>query len=388
MKFQFTQQQEQFRDDVTAFVKREWAPPTSGDAMGESDDRSWTAYQAFRAKLAQRQWLTLAWPKEWGGLGASPIQQAIYNEQMGYFGAPAIDMGADRVGPTLMMFGTEAQKAEFLPDIVSGRSNWCQGFSEPNAGSDLAALQTRAVRQGDEFIVNGQKIWTSNAHHADWMLLLTRTDPDAPKHRGISVLLLDTRTPGVHIEPLVNLAGHHGFNQVFFDDVHVPADRLVGELNRGWYIAATTLDFERSGIGRISPALRTLEKIGEFVRLHPLPRAQRDVVAHRLAQFHVDYQVGRLLAYRVAWLQEHGKVPNYEASMSKSFGSEMQQRLANFLVSLQGVYGQLMAGSPNAEMDGFASGYYLTTLALTIGGGTSEIQRNIIATRGLGLPRG
>jgi alkylation response protein AidB-like acyl-CoA dehydrogenase len=385
LQFTFSESQRLFQSEVQEFVRNEWHRPSAD--LGAEDETSWQAHREFRSKLARRGWLTLAWPKEWGGAGASPVQQAIYNEVMGYYGAPAIDMGADRIGPTLMMFGTDEQKKRFLPGITSGESNWCQGFSEPNAGSDLAALRTRATLDGDHFVVNGQKIWTSNAHHADWMLLLVRTDPEAPKHRGISVLLVDVRSPGIEIKPLLNLSGSHGFNEVFFEDVRVPRSHLVGELNRGWYIAAATLDFERSGIGRIAAARGVLDDATELVKALP-QSGSRITYSRQLAELRIEYEIGRWLAYRVAHLQEHGQVPNYEASMSKAFGSEMQQRLARYLMSLTGLRGQLRAGSIRALKDGLPASYLLGAVPLTIAGGTSEIQRNIIATRGLGLPRG
>jgi alkylation response protein AidB-like acyl-CoA dehydrogenase len=243
------------------------------------------------------------------------------------------------------------------------------------------------VRDGDSYVINGQKIWTSNAHHADWIFLLARTDPDAPKHRGISFFLIDMKSPGISIRPLINLANQHGFNETFFDSVRVPAENLVGEENRGWYIAATTLDFERSGINRIATATRTLNAIAGHVRATPSLR-RRAEVRHRLAELVLEFDLGRLLAYRVAWMQSRKLVPNYEASMSKLFGSEMQQRLANFAVNTLGLSGQILPDGRHAVLDGRAPLYYQTSLSLTIAAGTSEVQKNIIATRGLGLPRG
>ncbi|MEO9255360.1 MAG: acyl-CoA dehydrogenase family protein, partial [Tepidiformaceae bacterium] len=331
-----------------------------------------------------RNWLTMAWPKEWGGLGAGQIRQALYNEIMGYYGAPGFDMGVDRVGPTLMLYGSEEQRANFLPKITNVEIEWCQGFSEPNAGSDLGSLQTRAILDGDHFTVNGQKIWTSFAHRADWMLLLARTAPDAPKHRGISMLLVDMQSPGITVQPLRNLSGTHGFNEVFFDNVQIPRDRLVGEFNRGWYQAMSTLDFERSGINRIAGARRVLDDIAHLAKAGQLvmPESRRTA----LAELAIEYQIGRLLALRVAWLQSVGRIPNYEAAMSKLYGSEMQQRVANFSMNLFGAHSQQVdgvAGSATAP-----ASYYLNSLSFTIAAGTSEINRNIIATRGLGLPRG
>lgn len=382
MRFSFSPEQTSFRSDVEKFAQQEWGT----DGPGRSDPEE-TEYfqrsQVFRKKLAQRGWHTLAWPKEWGGLGASPVQQAIYNESMAYYGAPSMDMGVDRVGPTIMLVGNEQQKQEHLPSIVNGSVNWCQGFSEPNAGSDLASLATRATEDGDDFVINGQKIWTSGAHRADWMLLLARTDPDAPKHRGISVFLFPMNTSGITIRPLLNLSGGHGFNEVFFDNARIPKANLLGEKNRGWYTAATTLDFERSGIGRIAPGRRILERLTASLR-------SRELTANvdkrmRVAESWIEYEIGRTLSYRVAWLQEVGKIPNYEASISKAFGSEFQQRLAQLAMTIVGTPA-LQFGDQSA--DSAWSRFYLGTVPLTIAGGTSEVQRNIVATRGLGLPRG
>src|SRR5688572_27501164 len=202
MEFKFTAGQERFRNEISQFAATEWQGETEGSFGEGDDDEQWQRTQAFRRKLADRGWLTLAWPKEWGGLGAGFVEQAIYTEELLRAAAPAADQGADRVGPTLMMYGTDEQKSQFLPAVRRGDIVWCQGFSEPNAGSDLASLQTQAVLQGDDFIVNGSKIWTSNAHRANWMFMLARTDPEAPKHRGISYFLMDMNTPGITISPL------------------------------------------------------------------------------------------------------------------------------------------------------------------------------------------
>ncbi len=382
MRFSFSPEQTGFRSEVETFASSEWDRGGPGRNDPEENEYFQRA-QVFRKKLAQRGWHTLAWPKEWGGLGASPVQQAIYNESMAYYGAPSMDMGVDRVGPTIMLVGNEEQKREHLPAIVDGSVNWCQGFSEPNAGSDLASLATRAAEDGDDFVINGQKIWTSGAHRADWMLLLARTDPDAPKHRGISVFLFPMTTQGINIRPLRNLSGGHGFNEVFFDNARVPKANLLGEKNRGWYTAATTLDFERSGIGRIAPGRRILERLTENIRSGEL-RASTDQKS-RVAESWIEYEIGRMLSYRVAWLQEVGKIPNYEASISKAFGSEFQQRLAQLAMTIVGMPAlEFGENSPSSAWSRFLLG----TLSLTIAGGTSEVQRNIVATRGLGLPRG
>jgi alkylation response protein AidB-like acyl-CoA dehydrogenase len=375
MEFRFSPEEIAFREEVRAFIEAE-APSVR---EGES----------FSKKLARKGWLTMSWPKEYGGQDASHMKQLVYNELMAYNRLPGQTMGSDRVGPTLILFGTEEQKKEFLPRIVKDEIVWCQGFSEPGAGSDLAGLQTRAVQDGDFYVVNGQKIWTSNAQRADYMILLARTDPDAPKHRGITYFLLDMKTPGITVQPLVQMTGLAGFNQVFFDNVRVPRKNVVGEVNRGWYVGTATLDFERSGINRIIGGLRTFEETVEFAkdtrrdgrRLFDVPS-----IRHGLAEIGVGFQVGRLLSYRVAWMQSRKLVPNYEASMSKLFGTELQQRLARLAINAMGLHGQLRGG-PWAPLAGRIAMYYLSTVSLTIAAGTSEVNRNIIAQRGLGLPR-
>jgi alkylation response protein AidB-like acyl-CoA dehydrogenase len=300
-------------------------------------------------------------------------------------------MGVDRVGPTIILFGTEEQKREFLPRIANDEITWCQGFSEPGAGSDLASLQTRAVRDGDTFVVNGSKIWTSNAQRADYMILLARTNPDAPKHRGISFFLLDMKTPGITVKPLVQMTGQAGFNQVFFDNVRVPARNMVGEENRGWYVSTATLDFERSGINRVIGGLKTFEEVVEYARRTPSRDSRYETlfkvprIRHELADIGTGFHVGRLLCYRVAWMQSRQLVPNHEAAMSKLFGTELQQRLARLAVSALGLHGQLQG--QDAPLAGRIAHYYLQAVSLTIAAGTSEINRNIIAQRGLGMPR-
>lgn len=386
MDFRFTLEQERFRKQVREFVGREWSARQQQSDGHDGDDADWQRQLEFRKALSQKGWLTRAWPSQWGGQDADQVDQAIYREEMALAGAPDADQGVDRVGPSLMLFGSEEQKHRFLPMISRAEIFWCQGFSEPGSGSDLASLQTRAVLDGDSYIVNGQKIWTSNAHRADWIFLLARTDPDAPKHRGISFFLIDMRSPGITVQPLINMTGSHGFNQVFFDNVRVPRENLVGEENRGWYIAATTLDFERSGINRIAAAVRILDGLIGHVR--DRPGLKTDSIRNRLAELKIEFDLGRMLAYRVAWMQSKKLIPNYEASMSKLFGSEVQQRLADFALNTLGLHGQLAPGSLRTLLGGRIEQYYLSTVSVTIAAGTSEVQRNIIATRGLGLPRG
>ena len=344
---------------------------------------------AFSRALAACKWVAPAWPKEYGGLAWSHINQMIFSEELSYAGAPdggrVFNVGM--IGPTLIVHGTDQQKREHLPRITSGEVVWCQGYSEPGAGSDLAALQTRATRDGDDYIVNGQKIWTTGAHHADWCFLLARTDPDAPKHKGISFLLVDMKTPGITVSPIVNMAGYHEFNQVFFEDVRVPVQNRVGEENNGWYVAMTLLDFERSNVASIAANQRTLETLADHVREHRPGGVYQAVLRHRLADLWIANETGRLLSYRTAWMQETGRVANYEASVIKVFATELGAAITNFGVNLLGPSGALEPGSKHAPYGGLIGTSHLSNVSPTIYSGSSEIQRNIIATRGLGLPR-
>jgi alkylation response protein AidB-like acyl-CoA dehydrogenase len=345
--------------------------------------------QQFTKKLAQRRWLTMPWPQEYGGLGASIMQQMVYNEEMAYANAPAsFSMGVAWVGPALMVYGTEEQKKRFLPPIASHDEIWCTLYSEPGSGSDLASLQTRAVRDGDEWVLNGQKIWTTGAHRSQWGWLAARTDPEAPKHKGISMFIVPMDAPGITVQPLVNMAGMHGFNEVFFEDTRIPADYLVGQENYGWYQLAVSLDFERSSIAGAARARRWLEDLIAFAADHPHLVAARPEVRHRLAETSVEIEVARFLSYRVASLQQAGKMPNYEASIAKLYSSELGQRLARTGMELLGLYGQLHPRSKYAALRGRIERYYQVSVAETIAGGTSEIMRNVIAMRGLGLPKG
>ena len=393
MEFRFTPEEDRFRSEIREFLRRELPPDWEGaGALGEASEARWEFLRSFQKKLAAKKWLTLGWPEEHGGLAASHMTQVIYSEEMTHFRAPIqLGVGPDRVGPTIILYGTDEQKRHHLPGIVAGEMVWCQGFSEPGAGSDLASLKTTAVAEGDYFVVNGQKIWTSLAHRADWCILLARTDPEAPKHRGISYLLLDMNTPGVEVRPLLDLLGRNSFNEVFFDNVRIPRSCLVGELHRGWYVAAATLDFERSGINRVVTGIRLYEELVEYAAQSKADggRLLDDTrVRHKLAELAIEFQAGRLLAYRVASMQARGEIPNAEASMSKLYGTELQHRLAQSGMEILGLSGQVEPGSPWASLQGRVGEFYLLAVALTVAAGTSEIQRNIIAGRGLGLPRG
>ena len=391
MDFRFSQEEEQFRQELLDFLYKELPPGWNNDGAVDAEEE-WALNLRMRKKLAQRGWLTMHWPKEYGGQGASPILSLIFNEEMSYHGAPGRDaFGARMLGPTLMLYGTEEQKRSFLPPVARGEVQWCQGYSEPQAGSDLASLSTRADDKGDYFLVNGSKVWTSLAHRADWMMVLVRTDMEAPKHRGISFLLVDMKSPGVEVRPIMNMAGTHEFNEVFFDDVQVPKSNLVGEKDRGWYVAVTLLDFERSGIEYAASSRRLLDDLWAFMKdpkSGASKRGDQEWVSELLSQRYVETEVARLIAYRVAWMQSQGIVPNREASMSKVFGSETFQRVADTGMKVLGQYGLLVQEDKWAPLYGRFQDAWRHSFSNTIAAGTSEIQRNIIASRGLGLPRG
>ena len=391
MKFAYDQDVEAFRAEVKTFIKENLPPEEERAKRGYEDgfktlQDEYDYTMGFQKKLSERDWLAMAWPREYGGGGASHMRQLVYNEEMAYNAAPAMNMGIAWVGPSLMLYGTEDQKQKFIPRITGADDWWCTLYSEPGAGSDLAALQTRAVRDGDDYVLNGQKIWSSGGHLADWGWLAARTDPDAPKHKGITMFMVDMKSPGVTVRPLINIADRHGFNEVFFEDVRVPATQVVGEVNRGWYHMAVALDFERSGIQSYAGGRRTVERLVQIARDNPDLVKQRKTIRHELADRTIEVVTGTSLAYRVATMQAKGMVPNYEASTSKLFGSELGQRIALTGMHLLGTIGQLRNGSKHEIWDQASS--YLQAVSGTVAAGTSEIQRGIIATRGLGLPRG
>lgn len=387
MDLRFGEPEEKLRAEVRKFLDENM--PKAGDPR--QTDEAFEDAKKFNAALAKRGWIAPAWPKEYGGLAANVKEQMVFNEEFGYYGAPDTGtrgFGVGMIGPTLIIHGTAEQKKRYLPRITSGEDIWCQGYSEPGAGSDLASLQTRAVRDGDEYVINGQKIWTSGGHRSNQMFCLVRTDPEAPKHRGISFLLIDDimNRPGLSIRPLINMANRHHFNEVFFEDVRVPVGNRIGEENRGWYVAMTLLDFERSGIGTTASQKHTLEKIVGYLKEAPAEKRAKYRV--RAADLVVANNVGRYLGYRIGYIQSRGMVPNYESSVVKIYQSELGQKIYNFGVSMLGLSGQFMPEEPRAPFSGELPEQYIQSVPSTIYSGSNEIQRNVIATRGLGLPRG
>jgi alkylation response protein AidB-like acyl-CoA dehydrogenase len=376
-----------WRNEVREFIEQNLGVDRLRRLSDEMGMGGWDTTMPWRQKLAERGWIAPAWPREYGGAALSVMQQFILNEEMALARAPSAGgLATAMLGPTLIAHGTPEQQAEHLPRILRGEVVWCQGFSEPGAGSDLAALQTRAVRDGDEYVVNGQKIWTTGAQYADWIFLLVRTDPDAPKHKGISFLVVDMRAPGITIRPIIDMAGGHHVNETFFDNVRVPVRNRVGPENRGWYVATTTLDFERSGIKQAIANRLAVEELLAVARGSPAVAA--GAMRYELAERYIECVSGRLFAWRIAWMQDQGLIPNYEASVSKLFNTELRQRINNTGMRLGGLGAIVLdARSPWAKMEGAFAWDHMDAVPATISAGSSEVQRNIIATRGLGLPR-
>jgi alkylation response protein AidB-like acyl-CoA dehydrogenase len=389
MEFTYTPEQAAWRDTVRAFLAEHWRPADArvpdimADQAGLFEGRH---NEPWLQTLREQGWGLPAWPREHGGMGLGAVEQFIMREEFAEAGAPMPAAGV--VAAALMMYGSEPQKQRYLPPMASGEERWCQGFSEPGAGSDLASLTTTAVHQGDDYIINGQKTWTSSAHQSTYMFALVRTDRDAPKHRGISMLIVDMKSPGLMIRPLINIAGVHHHNEVFFDDVRVPRENLIGEENRGWYQAAATLDVERSGIGSVIQIRQYFERGLRACRDRPMSSALRAEIAERW----IELAVARLLGVRVVFLQADGLETTMPASIAKLFATELKQRVANTLMKRLGPAAMLFDGTgrPGAQ-NGIGAlripSQYVNTTGATIGAGTSEIQRNVIATRGLGLPR-
>jgi alkylation response protein AidB-like acyl-CoA dehydrogenase len=347
----------------------------SADPVRREGARLWAA------ALSERGWVTPHWPVEYGGAGLSAKQEFILQEEMMRARVPTVNgIGAFLLGPTLLSHGTDEQRAFHLPKIARGETTWAQGFSEPGAGSDLASLRTRAVRDGSDYVVNGQKVWTSLGVHADWLFVLVRTDPDAPKHKGITFLLVDKKTPGVTVRPITDIRGDTPFAEVFFDDARVPAANRVGEENRGWYVAMAALSFERAGIGATVKFEQALSTLVSYLKStdEPVRPGVRLEIARRYAEIRVLYNLARYSAS----VEE----PGYEASVNQLFGAELHQRLAHTGAKAFGRLAELWQRE-DAPLGAAFTHLRLDSVAATFLGGTTEIQRNVIATRGLGLPR-
>jgi len=400
MDFSYTVEQEAFRTRV-----RDWLETNAAEVFGASreslsssatlagDDERWQRVREWHRRLYQAGYLALHWPKQWDGAGAGLVEQLIYQDEALRLGLPlygANQLAIDRIGLTIIFLGNDEQRRRYLPRMLTGEEIWCQGYSEPNAGSDLAGLQTRAVIDGDDFVVNGQKVWTSMAQRADWQVLLVRTDPSAPKHKGISYLLVDMHSPGLIIRPLVQMTGEAGFNEIFYDNVRVPRKNLVGEINQGWQVSLATLMYERVSGGTRHPVERAINELVELakkIEFDGTPAATHPYVRQRLAGFAIEARCLRLSRYRSLTAQLKGKMPGPEGSFGKLFATDLNLRVAMFAQELLGPYASLVRGSIGAVDEGRWVHRALGARALTIAAGSNEIQHNIIGERVLKLPR-
>ncbi|HEY1850439.1 MAG TPA: acyl-CoA dehydrogenase [Candidatus Binataceae bacterium] len=400
MDFKYSDEAEAFRQEFRAWLEANMPPPRDksdnddiGSEIVRTDDNDWNYSLQWHRKMNAGGWVGVSWPKAYGGRGATLEQMVVYNEEMVRARAPGIvnGLGIMLVGPTLIHWGTEEQKKRYVPKILSAEEIWCQGYSEPGAGSDVASLNTRAVEDGDYFIVNGQKVWTSGADRADWCILLVRTDPEAPKHKGISYLLVDMHSPGVTVRPLVQMTGEKGFNEVFFEDVKVPKKNLVGEKNQGWQVAVTTLMFERSSIAAARDMMnlvRNLAALAKRIGRNGGNAWDDTGVRQKIASFACEAAALRYGNMRQLTRRLKGLPPGPEGSIGKLSLSDLNLKMAKFALELMGPYSQLGHGEPQALDGGNWNYRMLASRAFTIAGGTSEIQHNIIGERVLGLPKG
>lgn len=389
MDLNLTPDEQQFRDELRHWLQANVPAPFAGNTNEEEKGAYFEYLRQWQRKVSAAGWAGISWPKEYGGRGARLIEQAILTEEWARAEAPILinALGLSLIGPTIIVVGTEEQKQRFLPKILSAEEIWCQGFSEPNAGSDVASLTTKATPDGADFIITGQKTWTSLAHTADWCLLLVRTDPGAPKHKGITALLVDMHAPGVEVRPLKQMTGDASFNEVFFDNVRVPLANVLGEVNKGWGTAIATLMNERAHLGtgiyvqfkrnldQLLAHARQLKRNGQALSQDPLLR-------QKLAQAVMELEIFRLTNTRALSRMQNESIPGPEGSILKLQWSEYNQRFQQTAMEVLG---------PVAQLHSFDNGKwiydYLRTRANTIEAGTSEIQRNIIAERVLGLPK-
>lgn len=384
MEFRLSPEEEAFRKEVVAFIQKEL--PTGWDNLDnlEVSPSRLGELRLISRKLGQRGWIGLSWPEEYGGR-KNPILDGILAQELAYYHCPARDVqGVGMVAPTIIKFGLEEQKRRHLPGIARAEVYWCQGFSEPDVGSDLAGVKTRAEDKGDYFLVNGQKMWTSFAHHADWIYLLARTDPQAtPKHRGISFLMSDIKASGITVKPLIDMTGNHILNEVYFDNVCIQRENMLGEKNRGFYVAMALMEFERSMAGFMGELRRLVDDLVGYAKEYGISPMLRN----RLAQAAVETEVCRWYSLRNIWMQARNMTYKAEPPMSKVFITEVLQRVCQLGMDILNLYAPLKQISCHARLMGSVEYLYQQALRETILAGTSEIQRNVVAERGLGLPR-
>jgi alkylation response protein AidB-like acyl-CoA dehydrogenase len=393
MDLTLTREEIAFRDEFRAWLADN--VPKDWNRWREKPlEESFPYLRAWQRKLQEGGWAAVSWPREYGGRSATLTQQAIFWEEMARVEAPpmANALGLGLIGPTIIAYGRDAQKKRFIPKILSAEEIWCQGFSEPNAGSDLASLQTEARLDGDHYIVNGQKVWTSYGWVGDWCELVARTDPQAAKHMGLTVLLVDMKSPGVEVRPLRQMTGESEFNELFFRDVRVPAENVLGKVNDGWNVAVSTLMYERGSYSARLHLLfkRNINRLIQIARVtlrNGATAAEDPLIRQKLAQCFAEIEIMRLNQLRAFSRITATGVPGPEGSTQKIFWSELNQRLQQLAQEIMGPYGQLLGTDAHAIDDGLWSYGYLRTRGNTIEAGTSEVQRNIIGHFVLGLPR-
>lgn len=393
MDLSFTAEQEAFRKQVRAWIKANHPKrDTEAGSLESGDPRRIQMLKTWQRALYDAGYVAMGWPPEYGGRGADVVEQTIVNEELIIARAPGLigGMGIQMVGPTLIQYGTDEQRRRHLRKILTAEEIWCQGYSEPGAGSDLASLRTRAELVGDELVINGQKVWTSNAHFADWMFCLVRTDPDAPKHRGISYVLVDMKTPGITVRPLIQMTGEPGFNEVFFEEVRVPRENLVGELNQGWLVANATLQHERNMLGSTTTTqmmMNGLLRLARTCHRNGAPAMEDPVIRQQLADLLIRVETMKYHAFRQLTNAIRKRPAGIGASVNKLVSTELNHDIAAMALDIMGQYGSLGRGALHVHDRGDWPVHFMFSLGLIIGGGTSQIQKNIISERGLGMPR-
>jgi alkylation response protein AidB-like acyl-CoA dehydrogenase len=393
MDLRLTGEETAFRDELRAWLATH-APKDWAEWRERPLEESYAYLRAWQRKLHDGGWAAVSWPKEYGGRSATLMQQSLFWEEMARVEAPpmANSLGLGLIGPTIIACGTEAQKKRFIPKILSAEEIWCQGFSEPNAGSDLAGLQTEAKLAGDHYIINGQKVWTSYGWVGDWCELIVRTDPTAAKHKGLTAILVDMKTPGVEVRPLRQMTGESEFNELFFRDVKVPVENVLGQVNDGWNVAMSTLMYERGSYGArlqltFNRYISRLIELAHKIQRNGSPASQDPLIRQKLAQCSAEIEIMRFNQMRAFSRITATGVPGPEGSIQKIFWSELNQRLQQIAQEILGPYGQLLSGDARAIDKGIWAYAYLRTRGNTIEAGTSEVQRNIIGHFVLGLPR-
>ncbi|MGD0856136.1 MAG: acyl-CoA dehydrogenase family protein [Dehalococcoidia bacterium] len=399
MDFELSPKELALQQEVREFAKKEIPKEWTVNFLDEeSRDEDWAFSLSISKKLADKGWLVMTWPKKYGGRDVSFLEEAVFQMEASYWSIPGLTMGISGtawVGPSLMLFGSEEQRQKYLPMIASGSPDgiWCTGYSEPNAGSDFASIQTRAVRDGDEYVINGQKVWTSCAHRARWCWLAVKTDPNLEKpQRGISLFIVDMKSPGVTVKPLLNYSGAHIFNEVFFDNVRVPAENLVGEENKGWYQLMQALAFERRMVGSENYGLGTrifysLKEHVSKTKRNGKPLSQDPVIRHRLAENAVELETLKMFALDLAWKMSQGIIPVYESSRNKAYADLVIENLVETGTEILGPFSQVYQHSSLARLNGIIQSEYLMFPGTASAAGTDEIEKGIIGQFKLGLPK-